>query len=198
MKALYRFIIEPIDGRYNNVKKIGDKNLLLNTELSNHQYVNRLGKVIACPKNIETDIKPGDNVIVHHNVFRRFYDIRGKEKNSSSYFTEDKFFCSDDQVFLYQRNGEWLAPNNYCFVQPIEAKKNLKNNIEEPLVGIMRYSNKEFINMGLTNNTIVGFAPSSEYEFIIDKQRLYRVFSHQITIKYGAKRNEKAYNPSWI
>ena len=27
--------------------------------------------------------KEGDQVIVHHNVFRRWYDIRGIEKNSS-------------------------------------------------------------------------------------------------------------------
>ena len=85
MKALYRFLVEPVGERYNNVKKIGDKNLLLNTEISNHQYVNRIGKVLACPINIKTEIKEGDNVIVHHNVFRRFYDIRGNEKNSAAY-----------------------------------------------------------------------------------------------------------------
>ena len=33
---------------------------------------------------IDSEIKIGDEVIVHHNVFRRFRDIRGKEKNSKA------------------------------------------------------------------------------------------------------------------
>ena len=31
MKHLHAYIIEPIDGRYTNNKKIGDSNLILNT-----------------------------------------------------------------------------------------------------------------------------------------------------------------------
>ena len=67
MKSLFKFVIEPKNGRYNNEKKIGDKNLLLNTELQNHQYVNRNGFVLSKPVNEETDIEVGDEVIVHHN-----------------------------------------------------------------------------------------------------------------------------------
>ena len=51
MKSLFKFIIEPKNGRYNNEKKIGDKNLLLNTEMQNHQYVNRNGYVLSKPIN---------------------------------------------------------------------------------------------------------------------------------------------------
>jgi len=198
MKALYRFLVEPVGERYNNVKKIGDKNLLLNTEISNHQYVNRIGKVLACPINIKTEIKEGDNVIVHHNVFRRFYDIRGNEKNSAAYYTEDKYFCADDQIFLYQRKGKWYAPDNYCFVQPIKEKDELSTEKEKPLVGIMRYPNKQLVESGISKGDIVGFTPSSEYEFIIENKKLYRVFSNQITIKYEYKGNEEEYNPSWV
>ena len=121
MKSLFKFVIKPKNGRYNNEKKIGDKNLLLNTELQNHQYVNRNGFVLSKPINEETNIEVGDEVIVHHNVFRRFYDIRGTEKNSSSYFTEDKYLCALDQVFLYKRNNKWYAPEGYCFVKPLKS-----------------------------------------------------------------------------
>jgi len=41
MKAPFDFIIEPKGNRYNNTKKVGDKNLVLNTEIFNHQFVNR-------------------------------------------------------------------------------------------------------------------------------------------------------------
>ena len=37
----------------------------------------------------------------------------------------------------------------------------------------------------------------AKYEFILDDERLYRVKSKLITIKYEYKGNEKEYNPSW-
>ena len=40
MKSVYNFVVKPIGKRYNNVKKVGDKELILNTEIFNHQYVN--------------------------------------------------------------------------------------------------------------------------------------------------------------
>ena len=39
MRAYKEFIISPICKRYNNSKKVGDKDLILNTEIFNHQYV---------------------------------------------------------------------------------------------------------------------------------------------------------------
>ena len=44
---------------------------------------------------------------------------------------------------------------------------------------------------------VVGFEPGSEYEFIVDNNKMYRVMKNFITIKYGHKRNEETYNPSW-
>ena len=44
---------------------------------------------------------------------------------------------------------------------------------------------------------LVGFKPNSEHEFIIDKERLYRVMNKFITIKYEYKGDEEEYNPSW-
>ena len=56
MKAYKDFIISPIGDRYNNSKKIGDKELILNTEIFNHQYVNRLARVIATPLLFQSPI----------------------------------------------------------------------------------------------------------------------------------------------
>ena len=103
MKAYKEFIVSPIGERYNNSKKVGDKELVLNTEIFNHQYVNRLAKVIATPLLFSSPIKVGDEVIVHHNVFRRWYDVKGREKNSRSYLEEDKYIVSEDQIFLYNK-----------------------------------------------------------------------------------------------
>ena len=71
MQSLYNFVVEPIGQRYNNSKKIGEKQLILNTEIYNHLHVNRLAKVLSIPKIGDTDIQIGDTVIVHFNVFRR-------------------------------------------------------------------------------------------------------------------------------
>ena len=46
MIAYKDFLISPIGERYNNSKKVDNKNLILNTEIFNHQYVNRKAKVI--------------------------------------------------------------------------------------------------------------------------------------------------------
>ena len=121
MKSVYNFVVTPKGERYNNTKKLGGKELILNTEIFNHQYVNREAIVISTPLIGDTDIKPGDTVIVHHNVFRRWHNQHGEEKNSRSYFNEDTYFINHDQIFLYKRSNEWIAPKGYCFVKPLKA-----------------------------------------------------------------------------
>ena len=126
MRSVYNFVVEPVGERYNNTKKVGNLNLILNTDIYKHEFVNRLAKVISTPIIGNTDIKPGDTVIVHHNVFRRWLDIKGKEKNSRSYFNENTYLVRQDQIFLYKRNNKWRAIDGYCFVQPIKQRNKLK------------------------------------------------------------------------
>ena len=47
-------------------------------------------------------------------------------------------------------------------------------------------------------NEKIGFTPDSEYEFIIEGERLYRVINNEISIRYGYKEKEREYNPSWL
>ena len=68
-------------------------------------------------------------------------------------------------------------------------------NFEKPLVGILKIKDPEL--NGLHEGDLIGFGPSSEYEFIIGAQRLYRVPTTSITIKYERTGNEEEYNPSW-
>ena len=197
MQSLFNFIVKPKSGRASNKTKIGDKELILNTDLQDHRYVNRQGIVIDTPKNINTAIKKNDEVIVHHNVFRRFYDVRGKETNSKSYFKEDMFFVDDSQIFLYKRNNKWFAPENYCFIKPIKSNNIFSLDKEKPLIGIVKYLNNYLLNSGIKEGDLVGFTPRSEYEFLIEGERLYRVTTDSIAIKYGHKGSEEEYNPSW-
>ena len=188
MKAYKDFIVSPIGKRYNNSTNIDNKELILNTEVFNHQYINRKAKVIATPLLFQSPINVGDEVIVHHNVFRRWHDVKGRERNSRSYWKEDKYIISEDQIYLYDDK----AMPGYSFVQPIKSIDNLTSDIEQPLVGVIKYTDGAF-----DLNTLVGFTPNSEYEFVINGKRLYRVLNKFITIKYEYQGNEEEYNPSW-
>lgn len=196
MQSLFNFIVKPKNERYDNKKYIDGQELLLNTEISDHQYVSRVGIVTATPKSEKTEIQVNDEVILHHNVFRRWYDVRGIEKNSKSYYKEDEYFVTSDQIFLYKRNGKWQAPKGFCFVKPILSNNILLNEKEVPLRGIIKYVDKELND--IEKEDLVGFTPSSEYEFIVDGERLYRVPTNSISIKYERQGTEKEYNPSWL
>ena len=192
MKSVYNFVVTPKGERYNNKKKVGDSELILNTEIYNHQFVNRTAIVKSIPIIGDTDILPGDEVIVHHNVFRRWHNVKGIEKNSKSFFDENTYLINQDQIFLYKRNNTWNAPKGYCFVKPLKAIDQFNIESEKPLQGIVKYSDGT-----VEVNDLIGFRPSSEYEFIVDGERLYRVLSNFITIKYEYQGNEEEYNLSW-
>ena len=192
MKSVYNFVVKPKGKRYNNTKKVGDSELILNTEIYNHQYVNKEAIVISTPIIGDTDIRPGDTVIVHHNVFRRWHNVKGIEKNSRSYFNESTYFINKDQIFLYKRNKQWIAPKGYCFIKPLKATDQFNIKLEKPLQGIVKYSDGT-VEVG----DLIGYRPKTESEFIVDGQRLYRVLSNLITIKYEYQGNEEEYNPSW-
>jgi hypothetical protein len=191
MKAYKEFIISPIGKRYNNSTKIDDRELILNTEIFNHQFVNRKAKIIATPLLFQSPLKVGDEVIVHHNIFRRWHDVKGMERNSRSYIGDNRYLTSIDQIYLYKRK-DWKATPGYSFVKPLVSIDKLSNDIERPLIGVIKYSDGTF-----NKEELVGFTPNSEYEFIVDGERLYRVLNKFITIKYEYQGNEEEYNPSW-
>ena len=109
MKSLYDFIIKPLGERYNNKKQIGNSELILNNKIETWKFINKFAVVVQTPLNIETPIQIGDIVAVHHNIFRRFYDIRGNAKNSRSYFKDNLYFAGIDQIYLYKRNEIFCA-----------------------------------------------------------------------------------------
>jgi len=192
MKSVYNFVVTPKGERYNNKKKVGDSELILNTEIYNHQYINREAIVISTPIVGDTDIKVGDTVIVHFNVFRRWHNVKGIEKNSRSYFDESTYFITLDQIFLYKRDDEWRAPKGYCFIKPLKAVDQFNMESEKPFVGVVKHSDGT-----VKEGDLIGYKPKTECEFMIDGERLYRVLSNLITIKYEYQGDEEEYNPSW-
>ena len=192
MQSVFNYLVSPKGDRTVGSKEIEGQTLLLNTDLQNHSYTNRVGTILNLPLVGNEELKEGDDVIVHHNVFRRFRDVRGNEKDSKNYLSEDVYTIQADQIYAFKRNGEWKALKGFCFVKPIKEDKMFSVDFEKPLVGIVKLGNDE-----IEKESLVGFKPNSEYEFVIEGQRLYRVPTNSITIKYEYQGNEEEYNPSW-
>ena len=82
------------------------------------------------------------------------------------------------------------------FCKPIKSIDKFSVEKERPLIGIIKYTDNTIKD--IKQNDLVGFTPHSEYEFIIDGERLYRVLTNSISIKYEYQGQEKEYNPSWL
>ena len=197
MRSLYDFIIKPFGDRYENEKKIGNKTLILNTKIESWKSVNNLAIVVETPKAFKTNIKKGDIIVVHQNVFRVFYDMKGVKKNSRSFFKDGLYFCVIDQIYLYKNTRDWQSFGNRCFVMPLKNKDSLKLDKEQKLIGILKYGNKSLEALKIVPGDVVGFTPNSEWEFLIEGKRLYCMKSNDIVIKYEHEGNEEEYNPSW-
>ena len=180
-----------------NEVKVGDKSLIINTKVESFKNVNNIAKVIQVPKVYKTSIKIGDLIMIHHNVFRRWYNIRGEEKNSKSYFKDNLYFVQRDQVYLYKRKDKWQAFDDRCFVAPLEDNVDINNWQEQRLIGILKYGNSALEALEITQEDLVGYKPFGEYDFVVDGKRLYCMKSNDIVIKYERQGNEIEYNPSW-
>ena len=197
MKSLYDFIVEPLGDKYSNTVNIDGKSLVLNTKIESFKFVNRLAKVIKTPLAFNFDIKAGDIVVIHQNVFRTFYDMKGKKKKSRSFFKDNLYFCSIDQIYLYKNSNGWNSFGDRCFIKPIKSKDDLTLDKEASLIGILKYGNSSLNKLKINPGDLVGYTPNGEWEFLVEKERLYCMKSNDIVIKYEHEGNEVEYNPSW-
>jgi|TARA_R110000787_G_scaffold49970_4_gene119469 hypothetical protein len=190
-------MVKPVGNEYDNEVAIGDKKIILNTKIESFKFVNNIAEVIEVPTAYETPIKKGDLIVIHHNVFRTFYDMKGVKKKSRSSFVDGLYFCALDQVYLYKRNNKWNSINNRCFIKPLKIKDGLEVVKEQKLIGILKIGNSSLEALGINEGDTVGYTPHGEYDFIVEEQRLYCMKSNDIVIKYENQGNEVEYNPSW-
>jgi hypothetical protein len=197
MRSVYDFIIKPVGKRYDNEVKVGEHTLITNSSIESFKHVNNIAEVVETPVAFATPIRKGDLIIVHHNVFRVFYDMKGIKKNSRSFLKDDLFFCAVDQVYLYKRTDTWKSFGDRCFVAPVKNKDILSADKVADLIGILKIGNSSLEESGINPGDIVGFTPNSEWEFVVDNQIMYCMKSNDIVIKYGLDRNEEEYNSRW-
>ena len=186
MKSPFYFIVKPINNkRYNNTKNIEGVDFVTSTSIENHVYSNREAIVISTPIGYDGDIEIGDTLLVHHNVFKYYNDIKGRQKSGKSFFQNDLFFIDNDQFFMYKKKNKWICHDRYCFIEPIPKEESFISKLgsKEPLVGKIKYANKYLTSKGVKDGDKISFKPDSEYEFTVDNQKLYRMYDHQITLK---------------
>ena len=101
MQSPFSFIVRPVNGtRYDNVKKIADLDFLISVSKEDHKTANRYAQVVSTPINYSGDVNIGDILLVHHNVFKYYNDMYGREKSGKSFFKDDLFFIDFDQIFF--------------------------------------------------------------------------------------------------
>jgi hypothetical protein len=186
MRSPFYFIVKPLNGkRYDNTKDIGGVEFIVSTSEEDHKFSNRYAQVVELPLKYKGPINIGDTLLVHHNAFKFYNDIKGRQKSGKSFFKDDLFFIETDQFFMYKQDGVWNSYDRYCFVKPIPAIDSYikKPFSDEPLIGIMKYPNDYLLSKGIKQGDFVSFVPDSEYEFTVDDEKLYRMFDHQITMK---------------
>ena len=193
MKSLYYFIVKPLNDRYDNTRTVAGTDLIINSGIEDHRFISKKAVVVSTPAAYTTKINIGDELYIHHNIFRRWYDQKGKERNSSTHFKDDFYFVSLEQIYMYNLKTHL----DYCFVKPLKNQSVLENRKEQPNVGIVKYSNKSLEALGITPGTLITFTPNSEFEFIIEGERLYCMKSNDIALTHEYQGNEEENNPSW-
>ena len=90
MKSPFYFIVRPLDGkRYNNTKQIGGVDFITSSSEEDYKFSNRMAVVVETPLNYTGKIKTGDILLVHHNVFKYYNDMKGRQKSGKSFFMND-------------------------------------------------------------------------------------------------------------
>jgi hypothetical protein len=185
MKSPFYFIVKPLKGkRYDNTRTIGDIELVVSTSEEDHKFANRYAEVVELPIGYNGGVAISDTLLVHHNVFKFYNDMKGNQRSGRSFFKDDLFFVDNEQFFLYKHNDKWIAHDRYCFVKPIPTIESYiyKPFAEEPLMGKIKYVNEYLKSKGVKSGDTVTFLPDTEYEFNIDGEKLYRMYDHHISM----------------
>lgn len=120
--------------------------------------------------NYKGSIKAGDEVIIHHNIFRAYYNQQGRLTFSRAYLYNDLYTVIPEEIFLYKQEGQWKAFEDVCFVKPLtEDKISTLKGQQLPHTGMVQWSNVH------PTDTVVGFTPESEYVVEVDGEKYYKM-----------------------
>ena len=95
MKSPFSFIVKAYnERRYDNIKNVGGVEFITSVSKEDHTSSNRFAIVVETPVGYTGPIQPGDQLLVHHNVFKYYNDMKGVERSGKSYFKDDLFLLT--------------------------------------------------------------------------------------------------------
>lgn len=186
MTTPHLYLIQPDGERYNNVKKIGGTELIINTtrDETDYKHTNRVGIVIAVPR-AKGCLEVGDKVIVHHNTFRKWFNVKGNLKDSANYVRKDQFNVGLDQIFAFKRGDiGWESLEDYCFIEADKEEGNafltaMRKEYSET-TGKVHIANRALKEQGVAEGDRVLFQEEAAYRFEIDGKMLYKMSTRNI------------------
>lgn len=178
MKSPYLYLVEPDGKRYNNTREIEGNELIVNTTMdeTDYKHTNRIGKVIGCPRK-KGVLEEGDKIIVHHNAFRKWYNVKGMLKDSANFIKKGVFSIGPDQIFAYDRGDGWVALQDFCFIKPIEKDTDFLYDTDkyQQKEGIVKITNPILTEQGVNVGDRIFFVGEAEYRFDIDGETLWKM-----------------------
>lgn len=181
LQSPFKIGIKPKDNmQYIDTLKSGDNDITLTTSIENHEDVQRIGVVFSLPMFHDGTLQIGDEVVVHHNVFRITYNDKGIPMNSDQHLMNDLFFVSKDLIYLYIRNGNVMAYNDSVFLEPIKKEIKWEGEKIVPNQAFIKYTNDSLKNIGVDSGTKICYRKNAEYVFHIFGQTLYKTTSKRI------------------
>lgn len=177
MRSPESFIVTPKDRKYKSTKKLGGVDFETVVSIENAKDVSQEAIVVQLPMNYNGEIEIGDELIIHHNIFRDYYSQNGKMKHSRAYLYDDLFTAIPEEVFLYKKEGKWKANLSFCFVEPMEEDSiSILDGVKLPHTGKIWVSNMHKVSEP------IGFTPESEYEVWVDGKPYYKMSDSDICI----------------
>lgn len=195
MEPIRDIIVKVPKAYKDSIELSGGLKIYLHQGLRQNKDTIRYGEVVAVPSICPYDVRIGDTLFFHHGIVgitvtdqigevEPPYLIDRKERLYRVPINTDWHMC-----YAVERNGEFMALDGLCFVKPIKKKKyetslEIANN-EVELEGIaeMVYSCPKLEAQGIKKGDKVTYEKDSEYEFPIDGEKYYRMFSDWITGK---------------
>lgn len=176
LQSPFRIGIKPKDGNeYINELQVGNVKLVVNTSIEEADDVQRIGVVFSLPMIYNGDLQIGDEVVVHHNVFRTTLNDWGVPVQSSFHFKDDMYFVDNDMIYLRIRNGEVTSYNDNVFIFPIKEETLWEGEKLVERQGIVKISNERLREQGIVENSKIVFRKFNEYKFNIFGLELYKM-----------------------
>ena len=100
--------IQPLGAEYIKEKD----GIIVSSGIEDYKGVNRYGVLVSKPDNDDSELSIGDVCVVHHNCFRTYYNMKGKETKSNEHFRDNlyliiallnQWFISKTLNFIFQK-----------------------------------------------------------------------------------------------